>query len=110
MNVFQPYANHIAEVARLMKLKDYEPEVALAVRIPAPVASSSSSQEHDRTGKDTMDADGPVDKDDNGDIDITLMSFGFEYVDGTRRFMRVSGSSNENIEDGEVTDLYCNSD
>jgi len=116
VNAFQPYANHVAEVARLMKLKDYEPEVALAVRIPAPVTSSSSSaplQEHDKAGKNTMDAGGPVDQDDNGDIDITLMSHGFEYVDATRPFMKVSGGSrtDENIiEDGEVIDLCRTSD
>jgi len=57
---------HVKEIARLIKLREYEPEVALAVRIPR-----------------VEEAKGDISGEDNGDIDSMLMSLGFEYVDAT---------------------------
>ncbi|KDR82914.1 hypothetical protein GALMADRAFT_238566 [Galerina marginata CBS 339.88] len=59
----EAYAKHVEELSRTMALGGYEPEVCLAVRIPKAA-----------TGVDDN-------ADDNADIDSTLMSFGFEYVD-----------------------------
>jgi len=61
---------HVKEIARLMKLREYEPEVALAVRIPRVEAETKGDKGQD--------------EDENGDIDSMLMSLGFEYVDATR--------------------------
>ena len=64
----QPYVKHVKEIARLMKLRKYEPEVALAVRIPRAHTSETTDDQRENG---------------NGDIDSMLMSHGFEYVDAT---------------------------
>ena len=64
---------HVEEIARLMKLREYEPEVALAVRIRGGAGT-----------KEIGSGGGGGDGGENGDIDSMLMSFGFEYVDATR--------------------------
>jgi hypothetical protein len=65
---------HVKEIARLMKLREYEPEVALAVRIPARTQPEMENEE-------SVDRDDAKDED---EIDSMLLSYGFEYVDATR--------------------------
>lgn len=80
-----------------MKLGEHEPEVALAVRIPglsSPVPSSPSPSVF-VPSKETTD------ESENGDIDSTLLSYGFEYVDATRSLARDSEGLREFENDGE---------
>jgi hypothetical protein len=89
---------HVKEIARLMKLREYEPEVALAVRIrgtePFPGMET----------KETIDTydEGYQNETGNGDIDGLLMSCGFEYVDATRPLETASaeGASGDFSENG----------
>jgi hypothetical protein len=79
----------VADIARLMKLGDYEPEVALAVRIPglsSPPNSALAKETSDSLNKEERETD----ENENGDIDSTLSSYGFEYVDATRSMLRDS--------------------
>lgn len=48
----------------------YEPEVSLAVRIPKSDETTGLVEDHSETENNT-------------DIDATLMSYGFEYIDAT---------------------------
>ncbi|KIM40849.1 hypothetical protein M413DRAFT_445631 [Hebeloma cylindrosporum] len=66
----EPYAKHVEELSKTIAASGYEPEVSLAVRISKKAASP-----------DTADVKS---EDENMDIDTTLISFGFEYVDATR--------------------------
>lgn len=75
---------HAKEIARLMKLQEYEPEVALAVRIPCTHNSAETEDEGE---------------DENSDIDGMLLSCGFEYVDATR------SEGEDGMEDGAFSDL-----
>ncbi|KJA17450.1 hypothetical protein HYPSUDRAFT_46397 [Hypholoma sublateritium FD-334 SS-4] len=68
----EPYAKHVEELSRVMAAASYEPEVCLAVRIAAAARAD---------GVPALELD--EEQDENADIDTTLMSFGFEYVDGT---------------------------
>ena len=72
-----------------MKLGDYEPEVALAVRIPG-LSSSSPPNSALETSDSLIKDDRESDENENGDIDSTLSSYGFEYVDATRSTSRDS--------------------
>ncbi|KAF8961482.1 hypothetical protein BDZ97DRAFT_1759853 [Flammula alnicola] len=105
----EPYEKHIEELSRMMAVGGYEPEVSLAVRIPkvssaastvtpaattptqtpTPIADAQSEFEGDHTNKndnDNTETDRTITavEGENADIDTTLMSFGFEYVDATR--------------------------
>ena len=51
-----------------MEAAAYEPEVCLAVRIPGPQDVEEGARE--------------VGQEEDTEIDTTLMSYGFEYVDG----------------------------
>ncbi len=74
-----------------MKLGDYEPEVALAVRIPGLSSSSPSTSPLAKETSDSLNKeDRETDENENGDIDSTLSSYGFEYVDATRPTLRDS--------------------
>ena len=50
----------------------YEPEVALAVRIPKSSETAGLVEDHSETQKES-----------NTDVDTNLMSYGFEYIDAT---------------------------
>ncbi|KAF8965135.1 hypothetical protein BDZ97DRAFT_1813831 [Flammula alnicola] len=106
----EPYEKHIEELSRMMAVGGYEPEVSLAVRIPkvpsaastvtaaatttktqtpTPMAAVPSEFEGALTNKsdnDITETDRAITaaEDEDADIDTTLMSFGFEYVDATR--------------------------
>ena len=69
-----------------MKLQEYEPEVALAVRIPCTHSSAETEDEGE---------------DENTDIDSMLLSYGFEYVDATR-----SVEGGDEVEDGTFSNSY----
>ncbi|KAJ3485891.1 hypothetical protein NLJ89_g11858 [Agrocybe chaxingu] len=90
----EAYSDHIAELSRIMASESYEPEVSLAVRIPAPKSDAEPSTSLARKNDDAED-DGT-----NGDIDNTLMSYGFEYIDGTQSLeASTSTSGPESLDD-----------
>ncbi|KAF8177016.1 hypothetical protein BJ912DRAFT_1132827 [Pholiota molesta] len=78
----EPYVKHIEELSRIMAQGGYEPEVCLAVRIPKPTAPAAVLSGNQPNVDETTVVD-----DGNTDIDSTLMSFGFEYVDATRELI-----------------------
>jgi len=81
-----------------MGLQDYEPEVALAVRIPAVNPSTPT------TVQKIPDASSGA-NDEAGDIDSTLMGYGFEYVDATRPSKE--SRADEDEEDGKYSFRNC---
>jgi hypothetical protein len=80
----QPYVEDVKEIARLMKLREYEPEVALAVRLPGTRPMKEDQETVDRDDAENED-----------EIDSMLLSCGFEYVDATRQRETTNG-----MEDG----------
>lgn len=80
----QPYVEDVKEIARLMKLREYEPEVALAVRLPGTRPMKEDQETVDRDDAENED-----------EIDSMLLSYGFEYVDATRQRETTNG-----MEDG----------
>jgi hypothetical protein len=76
------YVKHVKEIARLMKLGEYEPDVALAVRIRGVEMEAENEDEGE-----------------NGDIDSMLMSYGFEYVDASRGEGEIG---EDGMEDGTI--------
>ncbi|CAA7262935.1 unnamed protein product [Cyclocybe aegerita] len=90
----EAYSDHIAELSRIMASESYEPEVSLAVRIPAPKSDAEPSTSLARKNDDAED-DGM-----NGDIDNTLVSYGFEYIDGTRPLEASTSASGTELRDG----------
>ena len=85
----QPYAKHVEELSRVMEAASYEPEVCLAVRIPGAVRA------------DGVPAPEPEEEqDENADIDTTLMSFGFEYVDGTSEAVPRTEKAADDVDQG----------
>ena len=78
----------VKEIGRMMKKGEYEPEVALAVRIPGVLKEGEDNGE---------------------DMDSMLLSCGFEYVDGTRVSERTRVGEDDDgrgMEDGKEK-LIC---
>jgi len=73
-----------------MAMTAYEPEVSLAVRISR-LDSKAASPIISTTAN--VNASNP--EDENMDIDTSLMSFGFEYVDATREVSSRMGSESD---------------
>lgn len=92
----QPYAEHVEELSRVMAVASYEPEVCLAVRIVGAARADGVPA-----------AEPKEEQDENADIDTTLMSFGFEYVDGTSEAVpRAEGSSDDVDHGAFLDDIY----
>ncbi|KAF9485803.1 hypothetical protein BDN70DRAFT_988445 [Pholiota conissans] len=86
----EPYVKHVAELSRIMAQGSYDPEVRLAVRIPpTAVLSENRPNIEEAAPKDNEDID----------IDSTLMSFGFEYVDATRGHITTKSREVEDTHD-----------
>ncbi|KAF8158084.1 hypothetical protein B0H34DRAFT_674567 [Crassisporium funariophilum] len=91
----EPYAKHVEELSRL--IGEYEPEVALAVQIPR----SGSTDGLTEVGEDSADT-----MQNDSDVDATLMSYRFEYVDATGEMVtRRPRNNNDNAEDGANVDV-----
>jgi hypothetical protein len=82
----------------------YEPEVCLAVRIPKPTAPAAVLSGNQPNVDETTVVD-----DGNTDIDSTLMSFGFEYVDATRELISPKDRDPDTADDGELFLTVCTS-
>ncbi|KAF8889984.1 hypothetical protein CPB84DRAFT_1849207 [Gymnopilus junonius] len=100
----EPYAKHVEQLSQMMQVGGYEPEVCLAVRIPkraAAAAAADVSLSAPQAVSEPADADKSEDgeeEEDNADIDSTLMSFGFEYVDATQETTRTSMREADDID------------
>lgn len=92
---------HIEELSRIMAQGGYEPEVCLAVRIPKPTPPTVLSGNRPNVDETTIADDG------NTDIDSTLMSFGFEYVDATRELISPKDRDPDTADDGELLLTIC---